>query len=126
MQTLFVPTVRKRPLRPGGPCPISCFALLRPRPPRCFDEGFGRKRGHGGASALRSDSRSRRPGGNFCDPFLEVNPRLGGASIFSVPAGANIVSLTTELALDRAIQIPEFREITVIRLHDELVLDQSR
>ncbi len=57
--------------------------------------------------------------------FLEVNPRIGGASIFSTLAGADLITLTIELALGRPVTVPDFREITVVRLHDEMLVNDG-
>ena len=57
--------------------------------------------------------------------FVEVNPRMGGATIFATLAGVNIAWLLLELARGREVTIEPFREITVLRHYDEVVLDQE-
>lgn len=57
--------------------------------------------------------------------FVEVNPRMGGATIFATLAGVNIAWLLVELAQGRPVEVPEFREITVLRYYDEVVLDEE-
>ncbi len=55
--------------------------------------------------------------------FLEVNPRMGGGTIFATLAGANFAQLQIELAAGRAVQVPTFRDITVLRYYEEVVLE---
>lgn len=55
--------------------------------------------------------------------FVEVNPRMGGATIFATLAGVNIAWLLLELACGREVEIEPFQEITVLRYYDEVVLD---
>lgn len=57
--------------------------------------------------------------------FVEVNPRMGGATIFATLAGVNIAWLLLELAQGHSIEIEPFREITVLRYYDEVVLDEK-
>jgi len=54
--------------------------------------------------------------------FVEVNPRMGGATIFASLAGVNIAWLLLELACGREVAIEPFREITVLRFYDEVVV----
>lgn len=58
--------------------------------------------------------------------FLEVNPRMGGATIFATLAGVNIAWLLVELAQGREVEIEPFREITVLRYYDEVVLEDQK
>lgn len=55
--------------------------------------------------------------------FLEVNPRMGGGTIFATLAGANFAQLQVDLAAGRAVQVPTFRDITVLRYYEEVVLE---
>jgi carbamoyl-phosphate synthase large subunit len=55
--------------------------------------------------------------------FVEVNPRMGGATIFATLAGVNIAALLVELAQGRPVSVEPFREITVLRYYEEIVLD---
>lgn len=55
--------------------------------------------------------------------FLEINPRMGGATIFATLAGVNMAHLLVELARGRSVEIPRFREVTVLRHYDEVVLE---
>lgn len=55
--------------------------------------------------------------------FLEVNPRMGGGTIFATLAGINFAQLQVELAAGKKIEIPPFRDITVLRYYEEIVLE---
>lgn len=55
--------------------------------------------------------------------FVEVNPRMGGATIFATLAGVNIAWLLLELTQGRDVDVEPFREITILRYYDEVVLD---
>lgn len=57
--------------------------------------------------------------------FVEVNPRMGGATIFATLAGVNIAWLLLELAQGREVEIEPFREITILRHYDEVVVDEE-
>ncbi len=57
--------------------------------------------------------------------FVEVNPRMGGATIFATLAGVNIPWLLLELSQGREVEIEPFREITVLRHYDEVVLEEE-
>lgn len=57
--------------------------------------------------------------------FVEVNPRMGGATIFATLAGVNIAWLLLELSQGREVDVEPFREITVLRYYDEVVLDEE-
>ncbi len=54
--------------------------------------------------------------------FIEINPRLGGGTIFTALAGVNFPSLIIEMAEGREPVIPAFSEITVIRHYEEIVI----
>lgn len=57
--------------------------------------------------------------------FLEVNPRMGGGTIFTTLAGVNFATLLVALALGDTVQIPQFRELTVLRYYEEIVLHEE-
>jgi carbamoyl-phosphate synthase large subunit len=57
--------------------------------------------------------------------LLEINPRMGGGTMFTTLAGVNIAALSVDLACGRPITIPTPREITVLRYHDEIVVPES-
>ena len=58
--------------------------------------------------------------------FLEVNPRMGGGTVFTALAGVNVAALTVSLALGESVQIPPFRDITVLRYYEEVVVEGDR
>jgi carbamoyl-phosphate synthase large subunit len=55
--------------------------------------------------------------------FLEVNPRMGGGTVFTTLAGVNLAALTVALALGEAVEIPSFRDLTVLRYYEEVVVE---
>jgi carbamoyl-phosphate synthase large subunit len=55
--------------------------------------------------------------------FLEVNPRMGGGTIFATLAGINFAQLQVALAQGKIVKIPPFRDLTVIRYYEEIVLE---
>ena len=57
--------------------------------------------------------------------FLEVNPRLGGASIFATLAGANLPLLLVRIARGETVEVPVFRELTVLRYFEEIVVEEG-
>ena len=57
--------------------------------------------------------------------FMEVNPRIGGGSIFTTLAGVNIPMLLLQLIGGMEIAPQKPREIVVLRYYDELVLDSN-
>jgi carbamoyl-phosphate synthase large subunit len=54
--------------------------------------------------------------------FIEVNPRMGGGTIFTALAGVNMPALCLILAAGRPVPALDFSEITVVRYFEELVL----
>jgi carbamoyl-phosphate synthase large subunit len=57
--------------------------------------------------------------------LLEVNPRMGGGTIFATLAGVNLAALTLDLVRGIPVTIPEPREITILRHYDEIVVPES-
>lgn len=55
--------------------------------------------------------------------FLEVNPRMGGGTIFATLAGVNFAQLQVALATGTPVDIPSFRDLTVLRYYEEVVLE---
>jgi carbamoyl-phosphate synthase large subunit len=55
--------------------------------------------------------------------FLEINPRIGGGSMFTTLAGVNIPMLLLDLVNGTELAVPEPREIVVLRYYEEVVLD---
>ena len=56
--------------------------------------------------------------------LVEVNARLGGGTIFTTLAGANIPALILDLVNGKEISIPKISEITVIRYFEEIVVHE--
>lgn len=54
--------------------------------------------------------------------LVEVNARLGGGTIFTTLAGANIPKLILDLIEGKEISIPKISEVTVIRYFEEIVV----
>jgi carbamoyl-phosphate synthase large subunit len=55
--------------------------------------------------------------------FLEVNPRIGGGMMFTTLAGVNIPKLILDLIAGEDITVPDWKEVTVLRYYEEIVLD---
>ena len=54
--------------------------------------------------------------------LVEVNARLGGGTIFTTLAGANMPELIIDLVEGQEISIPQISEVTVIRYFEEIVV----
>jgi len=54
--------------------------------------------------------------------LLEVNPRLGGGTMFTTLAGANFPSMILDMVAGNEPSIPIISEITIIRYFEEIVL----
>jgi carbamoyl-phosphate synthase large subunit len=54
--------------------------------------------------------------------LIEVNPRMGGGTIFTTLAGANFPALLLDMIDGKQITIPAISEITIIRYFEEFVL----
>jgi carbamoyl-phosphate synthase large subunit len=54
--------------------------------------------------------------------LVEVNARLGGGTIFTTLAGANMPELILDLVEGKEISIPKISEVTVIRYFEEIVV----
>src|SRR5262249_770451 len=55
--------------------------------------------------------------------FLEINPRIGGGSVFTTLAGVNIPKLLLDLIDGMQIAPPPPKEVLVLRYYEEVVLD---
>ncbi|VFJ12347.1 ATP-grasp domain-containing protein [Candidatus Nitrosocosmicus franklandus] len=56
--------------------------------------------------------------------LVEINPRLGGGTIFATLAGANFPKMIIDLIEGKTIVQPKISEITVLRYFEEIVLDE--
>jgi carbamoyl-phosphate synthase large subunit len=58
--------------------------------------------------------------------LVEVNPRMGGGTIFAALAGVNFPKMIIDMAEGRGVDpAPEFSDITVIRYFDEIVVKEK-
>ena len=54
--------------------------------------------------------------------LVEINPRMGGGTIFTTLAGANFPMMLIDMDEHNQVKVPEIREITVIRYYEEIVI----
>ena len=124
---------RRRPLRSLGRPPARGAAgaprnegrHLRPRA-----GSSATRRWSGSASTSPDTSASRAPPAcsssatNAGRPkFMEVNPRIGGGSMFTTLAGVNIPILLLQLIAGMELAPQKPKEIVVLRYYEEVVLD---
>ena len=57
---------------------------------------------------------------------VEVNPRLGGGTIFTTLAGANFPSMILDMVKGKKIEPPVISEITVVRYFEEIVVENGK
>ena len=55
--------------------------------------------------------------------FMEVNPRIGGGSVFTTLAGVNIPMLLLRIIAGMELALENAKEIVVLRYYEEVVLD---
>lgn len=58
--------------------------------------------------------------------LVEVNPRLGGGTIFTALAGANFPAMILDMAIGKRIKMPKVSEITVVRYFEEIVVENQK
>ena len=58
--------------------------------------------------------------------LVEINPRLGGGTIFTTLAGANFPKMIIDMVEGRKIKIPAVSEITILRYFEEIVIDEKK
>jgi carbamoyl-phosphate synthase large subunit len=58
--------------------------------------------------------------------LVEINPRLGGGTIFTTLAGANFPQMIIDLIEDKKITIPKVSEITILRYFEEIIIDEKK
>lgn len=56
--------------------------------------------------------------------IVEVNPRMGGGTIFAALAGANFPAMVLDMVKEKEIVKPSFSEVTIIRYFEEIVIDK--
>ena len=54
--------------------------------------------------------------------LVEINPRMGGGTIFTTLAGANFPMMLIDMVEHKKVKVPEIKEITVIRYYEEIVI----
>ena len=54
--------------------------------------------------------------------FIEINPRFGGGTYFSTLAGINFVEVILDLINEKQVNLPNPKEITVLRYYNEVVI----
>ena len=54
--------------------------------------------------------------------FIEINPRFGGGTYFSTLAGINFVKVILDLINEKQVNLPNPKEITVLRYYNEVVI----
>jgi hypothetical protein len=57
--------------------------------------------------------------------LIEINSRLGGGTIFSTLAGANIPSMILDMLSGTTVDPPRVSEITVVRYFEEIVIENG-
>jgi carbamoyl-phosphate synthase large subunit len=58
--------------------------------------------------------------------LVEVNPRLGGGTIFTALAGANFPAMILDMVRGKRIKIPKISEITVVRYFEEIIVEDQK
>lgn len=58
--------------------------------------------------------------------LVEINPRLGGGTIFSTLAGANFPKMIIDMVEGRSVRIPTISEVTILRYFEEIVIDEKK
>jgi carbamoyl-phosphate synthase large subunit len=54
--------------------------------------------------------------------LIEINPRMGGGTIFSTLAGANFPAMILDMLDGKEVKLPKISEITVLRYFEEIVI----
>jgi carbamoyl-phosphate synthase large subunit len=57
--------------------------------------------------------------------IMEVNPRMGGGTIMATYAGVNFPECIIKMVNDGKVEIPEIKEITMVRYYEEVILDEK-
>jgi carbamoyl-phosphate synthase large subunit len=57
---------------------------------------------------------------------VEVNPRMGGGTIFAALAGANFPAMILDMVNGKKLKIPKISEVTVVRYFEEIVVKNGR
>ncbi len=57
--------------------------------------------------------------------LVEINPRLGGGTIFTTLAGANFPKMIIDMVEGNSIKIPPISEITILRYFEEIIINEK-
>ena len=66
-----------------------------------------------------SDNKDNKP------KFIEVNPRMGGGTVFTNLVGNNIPKMILTMAHKEQVFVKDFKEITVLRYFEEVVVEDK-
>ena len=58
--------------------------------------------------------------------IVEVNPRMGGGTIFTTLAGANFPAMILDMVNGKKLKIPKISEITIVRYFEEIVVENGK
>jgi carbamoyl-phosphate synthase large subunit len=58
--------------------------------------------------------------------IVEVNPRMGGGTIFTALAGANFPAMILDMVNGKKLKVPKISEITIVRYFEEIVVENGR
>jgi carbamoyl-phosphate synthase large subunit len=58
--------------------------------------------------------------------IVEVNPRMGGGTIFAALAGANFPAMILDMVKGKKLKIPKISEITVVRYFEEIIVKNGK
>jgi carbamoyl-phosphate synthase large subunit len=58
--------------------------------------------------------------------LVEINPRMGGGTIFSTLAGANFPKMLVDMVEGKEISIPKVSPITIVRYYEEIVIKNEQ
>lgn len=58
--------------------------------------------------------------------IVEVNPRMGGGTIFTTLAGANFPAMILDMVNGKKLKIPKISEITIVRYFEEIVVQNGK
>ncbi len=57
--------------------------------------------------------------------LVEINPRLGGGTIFTTLAGANFPKMIIDMIEGKKIKMPTVSEVTILRYFEEIIIDEK-
>ena len=58
--------------------------------------------------------------------IVEINPRMGGGTIFTTLAGANFPAMILDMVNGKKLKIPKISEVTIIRYFEEIVVENGK